>query len=128
MEPARAHRTVLMGCGGISDSSLLHRLSAAPTRDGAPCSVLVARHPAQRQEVIQSLSGEDIMQTCNRWRPGCWPVAFALVLAGCGQGEAPKAPSGAPAAATSATPKAGAPAVLEPAAVAESPAVQPAAK
>ena len=65
------------------------------------------------------------MHIRNRWQT--WSAGFALVLAGCGQAEAPKAPSGAaPAAATSAAPRASAPAVVEPAAAKDKAAEQPA--
>ena len=65
------------------------------------------------------------MPTRNRWQS--WSAGFALVFAGCGQAEAPQAPSGAaPAAAPSTGPPALAPAVVEPAAATESPAAQPA--
>src|SRR5262245_58350896 len=53
-------------------------------------------------------AGEGIRHTRNRWQT--WSAGFALVLAGCGQAEAPKASSAAaPAATTSAAPAAGEP-------------------
>ena len=65
------------------------------------------------------------MHIRNRWQT--WSAGFALVLAGCGQAEAPKAPSGAaPAAATLAAPRASAPAVVEPAAAKDKAAEPPA--
>lgn len=55
------------------------------------------------------------MLTRNRWQT--WSAGFALLLAGCGQAEAPKAPSGAALVATaSALPQTARPAVVEPAA------------
>src|SRR5688572_10533071 len=82
-------------------------------------------------------AGDEIMHDRNRWQT--WSAGFALVLAGCGQAEAPKAPSGeAPAAAKSATPRASTrpgvesarveSAAVEPAATNDQPAAQPTAQ
>src|SRR5438128_8888534 len=73
------------------------------------------------------------MHTRYRWQNWCWSAGLALVLVGCGLGEAPKATSGAaPRAAPPAAPRALTPAVVEPTAAtdapAEQPIIQPAAK
>ncbi|OAI56877.1 hypothetical protein AYO49_03385 [Verrucomicrobiaceae bacterium SCGC AG-212-N21] len=66
-------------------------------------------------------AGEFVMHTRNRWQT--WSAGFALLLAGCDQTEAPKAPNGA---AQSPAPPASAPAVVELAAAKDQPAAQPA--
>src|SRR5438093_4154601 len=69
------------------------------------------------------------MHTRNLWQNWCWAAGLALALAGCGQAEAPKEPSGvAPPPVMPAAQSALMPAVAEPVAATDAPGEQPVAQ